>query len=33
MVKRPDRDPLSRFSPHAFTSLAHMTNQADVVTA
>ena len=29
----PDRDPLSRFFPHAFTSLPHMTNQADFVTA
>jgi hypothetical protein len=29
----PDRDPLSRFFPHAFTSLAHMTNQADFGTA
>jgi REP element-mobilizing transposase RayT len=28
-----DRDPLSRVFPHAFTSLAHMTHQADFVTA
>jgi hypothetical protein len=29
----PDRDPLSRFFPHAFTSSPHMTNQADFVAA